>query len=99
MSDWSQHDAGAGDAHEARVRALAHRMWEDAGQPEGQQDHFWYEAERQLAGGSHHEEPADPHPADENPGNVYNPSPGGDIANENHNSDLMSDPHNPGSIA
>jgi hypothetical protein len=30
------------------IRKRAHQLWEDAGKPEGQQDYFWLEAERQI---------------------------------------------------
>jgi hypothetical protein len=31
------------------IRELAYQLWLDAGQPEGRDDEFWYQAERQLA--------------------------------------------------
>jgi hypothetical protein len=31
------------------VRALAYRLWEEAGCPEGRSDEFWHEAERRCA--------------------------------------------------
>jgi Protein of unknown function (DUF2934) len=87
------------------VRGLAHRLWEAEGQPDGRQDEFWYAARRQLeqsarvANGYVPPEPADPHPADENPSNVYNPAPGGVTVSEQHSRDLEADPWNPGSTA
>ncbi len=30
------------------IRMRAHELWESAGCPQGQEDHFWLEAERQL---------------------------------------------------
>jgi hypothetical protein len=30
------------------IRARAHQLWEEAGKPEGKEDYFWLEAERQL---------------------------------------------------
>jgi hypothetical protein len=30
------------------IRRRAHQLWETAGKPEGKEDHFWLEAERQL---------------------------------------------------
>jgi hypothetical protein len=33
---------------EEQIRQRAHLLWQAAGQPEGQQDRFWYEAEREL---------------------------------------------------
>lgn len=95
--------AGRDDA----VRDLAYRLWEDAGRPEGRQDEFWYQASHALA--SEHvdhsghpatpPEPADPHPTDEDPGNVFNPAPGVSIVSEQHSRDLEADPYNPGSPA
>lgn len=31
-----------------RIRKLAHELWEIAGKPEGQDDHFWFQAENML---------------------------------------------------
>ena len=31
-----------------QIRTRAHRLWEIAGRPEGRQDEFWHEAEREL---------------------------------------------------
>jgi hypothetical protein len=87
------------------VRSLAYQLWEAEGRPDGRQDEFWYAARRQLeqrrsiAEGDVPPEPADPHPADENPSNVYNPAPGGARVSEQHSRDLESDPRNPGSPA
>jgi Protein of unknown function (DUF2934) len=36
------------DVDEQAIRARAYRLWEAAGKPEGQEEHFWHEAERQL---------------------------------------------------
>jgi hypothetical protein len=33
---------------EDAIRRRAHQLWETAGKPEGKEDHFWLEAERQL---------------------------------------------------
>ena len=30
------------------IRERAHELWEAAGKPNGKEDHFWLEAERQL---------------------------------------------------
>jgi Protein of unknown function (DUF2934) len=30
------------------IRKRAHQLWEAAGKPEGQEERFWHEAERQL---------------------------------------------------
>jgi hypothetical protein len=66
-----------GDDEDA-VRLLAYRLWEADGQRDGRQDEYWYAARRQVeTEGRTPTEPADPHPADEDRANVYNPSPGG----------------------
>ena len=36
-------------AIEERIRVRAHQLWELAGKPEGRQDEFWHEAERELS--------------------------------------------------
>ena len=33
---------------EERIRALAHRLWEEAGRPEGQDEYFWSKAEAEI---------------------------------------------------
>lgn len=33
---------------EQQIRERAHRLWEEAGRPEGRDDEFWREAERAL---------------------------------------------------
>ena len=33
---------------EDQIRARAHRLWEEAGKPGGQDEHFWHEAARQV---------------------------------------------------
>jgi hypothetical protein len=30
------------------IRARAYRLWEEAGNPEGRDEEFWYQAEREL---------------------------------------------------
>lgn len=30
------------------IRELAHELWQRSGCPTGDEDHFWYEAERRL---------------------------------------------------
>ena len=90
---------------DVEIRELAYRLWEDAGRPEYRRDEFWFEARRRLApvGDLSYPQtppaPADPHPADENPSNVYNPAPGKRTVSEQHSRDLESDPRNPGSPA
>jgi hypothetical protein len=39
------------DVDEQAIRARAYRLWEAAGKPEGQEEQFWHEAERQLKKG------------------------------------------------
>ena len=36
------------NADEEIIRSRAHELWERAGKPDGQEEHFWHEAERQL---------------------------------------------------
>ena len=36
---------------EEQIRIRAHQLWEVAGQPEGREDEFWHEAERELKDG------------------------------------------------
>src|SRR6185437_9333518 len=36
------------ELEETAIRERAHQLWEAAGKPEGKEDHFWLEAERQL---------------------------------------------------
>jgi hypothetical protein len=33
---------------EEQIRERAHQLWEAAGKPEGRQDEFWQQAEREL---------------------------------------------------
>ena len=33
---------------EERIRERAHRLWEEAGRPEGKDEKFWWEAELQI---------------------------------------------------
>ncbi len=37
-----------GAIHPQSIRVLAHRLWEEAGRPEGQSERFWNEAEQRL---------------------------------------------------
>lgn len=32
-----------------KIRERAFQLWDEAGQPEGREQEFWYEAERELA--------------------------------------------------
>lgn len=34
-----------------QIRERAHQLWELAGQPEGREQEFWYQAERELKTG------------------------------------------------
>lgn len=34
--------------YDERVRVRAHKLWEEAGKPEGHQSDFWFKAEQQL---------------------------------------------------
>jgi hypothetical protein len=36
---------------EEQIRSRAHQLWEIAGRPEGREDEFWHEAERELKSG------------------------------------------------
>ena len=36
------------DVQEQAIRDLAHELWQRSGCPEGDEHHFWYEAERTL---------------------------------------------------
>lgn len=31
-----------------KIRERAHDLWEQAGKPDGREEHFWLEAERQI---------------------------------------------------
>jgi hypothetical protein len=33
---------------EEQIRSRAHELWEQAGKPEGREDEFWRQAEREL---------------------------------------------------
>ena len=33
---------------EERIREKAHQLWEAAGKPEGREDEFWHQAEKEL---------------------------------------------------
>ena len=37
---------------EEQIRVRAHQLWEAAGSPEGREDEFWHEAERELKHGA-----------------------------------------------
>ena len=34
------------EEYERRIRERAQQLWEEAGQPEGQSNHFWFAAQR-----------------------------------------------------
>lgn len=42
------------DEREERIRARAHRIWEEQGRPEGRAEEHWREAERQESGSGGH---------------------------------------------
>jgi hypothetical protein len=74
-----------------QIRRLAYSLWEQNGCPDGRDQEFWDMAEarfRRRNDGEHDGfrptpvEPEDPHPADEDAENVYNPAPGGDTRTE-----------------
>ena len=55
--DWAQSSTSAErDSHvsdelmlpEQRIREMAYQLWEEAGHPEGQQEHFWFLAEARI---------------------------------------------------
>jgi hypothetical protein len=58
-------------SHEDRVRDLAYQLWQDAGSPEGQADHFWHLAEQGVAGdeAGYDKTLADTFPASDPPAN------------------------------
>jgi hypothetical protein len=33
---------------EEQIRTRAHELWEQAGKPEGREDEFWHEAEKEI---------------------------------------------------
>ncbi len=35
--------------HDDKIRDRAYQLWDKAGQPEGREQEFWFEAERELA--------------------------------------------------
>ncbi len=45
---------------EERIRHRAHELWEKAGRPEGEDQRFWDEAEREIDGPIHRDDPAGP---------------------------------------
>jgi hypothetical protein len=36
---------------EEQIKIRAHELWEQAGKPEGREDEFWHQAEKELAQG------------------------------------------------
>jgi Protein of unknown function (DUF2934) len=36
---------------EEEIRIRAHQLWEQAGRPEGREDEFWHQAEKELSQG------------------------------------------------
>lgn len=35
--------------NDEKIRARAYQLWDQAGQPEGREQEFWFDAERELA--------------------------------------------------
>lgn len=35
--------------HDDKIRDRAYQLWDQAGQPEGREQDFWYQAERELS--------------------------------------------------
>ena len=42
----------SGGIPESRIRARAHELWEQNGRPQGRDEQFWLQAERELIGGT-----------------------------------------------
>jgi hypothetical protein len=61
------------DEYEIRVRERAHQLWEEAGQPEGLSEHFWYAAQRAFE--ADHPEWAQLHAGDPRPVEMPDGSP------------------------
>ena len=38
------------DSSDEQIRARAHQLWEAAGSPDGREQEFWYQAEKELRG-------------------------------------------------
>jgi DUF2934 family protein len=49
---------------EEQIRTRAHELWEQAGKPEGREDEFWHQAERELQGTEERGDPAKGGPDD-----------------------------------
>ncbi|PWE79237.1 hypothetical protein XF30_23280 [Bradyrhizobium sp. SUTN9-2] len=45
----AQQESRMAKVDEELIRVRAHQLWELAGKPEGRQDEFWREAERELS--------------------------------------------------
>jgi hypothetical protein len=43
-----------------KIRELAHKLWEQAGKPEGKEDQFWFEARAPVSGRAHTARAEDP---------------------------------------
>ena len=41
---------------EEQIRVRAHELWEQAGKPEGRENEFWHQAEKELTQGKTSEE-------------------------------------------
>jgi hypothetical protein len=47
---------------EERVRERARQLWEHAGQPQGRDEEFWYQAEVEIAAEENEPDPIPPRP-------------------------------------
>ncbi len=48
MSDPAEQEITEQEITEQDIRDRAHRLWEQAGRPEGREDEFWHAAEQEL---------------------------------------------------
>ena len=53
------------EEYERRIRERAQQLWEEAGQPEGQSNHFWFAAQRAFE--AEHPEFAQRHGGEQQP--------------------------------
>ena len=63
-------DQYSSDDYEHRVRERAYALWEAAGRPADQDQHFWFEAQREFE--QQHPENAFPHAGDPHPTEHHN---------------------------
>ncbi len=62
------------EEYEQRIRERAQQLWEEAGRPEGQSDHFWYAAQHAFEAENPHLVPL--HGNDQQPAETPNPNTG-----------------------